>query len=89
VYEICAKTFLEGTFIALQFVSCALVSRLVCAPTHAQLRGNIAKGQFVHSGSLPSARTCAFYTAACIRTLDLPQILLNRPYLLHADIFKD
>jgi len=41
VYEICAKTFLEGTFMScvLQVFLCALIPRLVC--TRAQLRGNI------------------------------------------------
>ena len=43
VYEICAKTFLEGTFMCTpSFLVCAHLMACVCARTHAQLRGNIA-----------------------------------------------
>ena len=46
VYEICVKTFLEGTFLcASSFCVCAIVSRFVSARTRAHLRGNI--GPFI------------------------------------------
>ena len=42
VYEISAKTFLEGVFMCTPIFLCALISQLVYVHTRAQLRGNIA-----------------------------------------------
>jgi len=41
ISAMCAKTFLQENFCALQFFFCARVSRPVRARTCAQLRGNI------------------------------------------------
>jgi len=49
------KHFLKEHLCALQVFSCALISRLVCAHIHAQLRGNIDH-VWLSMGSMPS--TC-------------------------------